>query len=47
MGHGTLANLQITTIEKNFNKGTQIILKRESFWINKFEAEFKGLNTRK
>ena len=45
-GH-SLANLQITTIEKIFNKGTQIILKRESFWINKFEAEFKGLNTRK
>ena len=44
-GH-SLANLQITTIEKNFNKRTQIILKRESFWINRFEAEFKGLNTR-
>ena len=30
-----------------FNKGTQIILKRESFWINRFKAKFKGLKTKK
>ena len=45
-GH-SLANLKITTIEKNFNRGTQTILKRESLWINRFEAEFQGLNSKK
>ena len=45
-GH-SLAHLQITTIEKIFNRGTQTILKRESLWINRFEAEFKGLNMKK
>ena len=45
-GH-SLANLEITAIEKIFSRGTQTILKRESLWINKFEAEFKGLNAKK
>ena len=33
--------------KKIFNRGTQTILKRESLWINRFEAEFQGLNSKK
>ena len=42
-GH-TLANMEIMAIEKVFTKGTKFIEKRESMWIEKLEAEFKGLN---
>ena len=42
-GH-SVENLKITAIEKVFARGQQIILKRESLWINNFEAEYKGLN---
>ena len=45
-GH-SLENLKITAIEKVFKRGTETILKRESLWINLFEAEFKGLNSKK
>ena len=45
-GH-SIFNLEITAIEKVFQKGEKIIKKRESMWIEKFEAEHKGLNERK
>ena len=45
-GH-SLANMNILAIEKVFSRGTAIIEKRESHWINKLEAEFKGLNRTK
>ena len=45
-GH-SLANLEVTAIEKVFKKGQGFIQKRESMWINKFEAEHQGLNGRK
>ena len=45
-GH-SLENLKITGIEKIFNLDQQIVLKRESLWINSFEAEYQGLNVRK
>ena len=45
-GH-SLENLKITAIEKVFNRSQEIILKRESFLINTFEAEYQGLNARK
>ena len=44
-GH-SLENLKITAIEKVFKRGTATILKRESLWINLFEAKFKGLNSK-
>ena len=40
----TLANMEIMAIEKVFTKGKKFIEKRESMWIEKLEAEFKGLN---
>ena len=40
-------NNKITAIEKVFNRSQAIILKRESFLINTFEAEYQGLNARK
>ena len=45
-GH-SLANVEITAVEKVFSRDKRIILKRESMWISKFEAEYKGLNDRK
>ena len=42
-GH-SLDNVQITAIEKVFTKGRTYIEKRESMWIERLEAEFKGLN---
>ena len=45
-GH-SLEHLKISAIEKVFNRGQNIILKRESMWINLFEAEYKGLNAKK
>ena len=45
-GH-SLDNLKITAIEKVFNRSREIILKRESLWINLFEAEHQGLNAKK
>ena len=42
-GH-SLENANIIAIEKVFTKGTKFIEKRESLWIEKLEAEFKGLN---
>ena len=45
-GH-SLADMKILALEKVFTPGKQIIEKRESFYINKLEAEFKGLNKKK
>jgi hypothetical protein len=45
-GH-SVANMKILAIEKVNNLGQQIIEKRESLWINRLEAEFKGLNRKK
>ena len=45
-GH-SMANMNILALEKVFTKGTALIEKRESFYINKFEAEYKGLNRKK
>ena len=45
-GH-KLANMNILAIEKVFNLGEPIIKKRESLWINRFEAEHRGLNKQK
>ena len=45
-GH-TISNMNILGIEKVFNPGVQIIEKRESYYINKLEAEFQGLNRKK
>ena len=45
-GH-TLANMNILAIEKVFTPGQAIIEKRESMWISKLEAEFRGLNRQK
>ena len=45
-GH-SLENLKIIAIEKVFNRSQEIILKRESFLISTFEAEYQGLNARK
>ena len=42
-GH-SLENMHIMAIEKVFTRGTKFIEKRESLWIEKLEAEFKGLN---
>ena len=44
-GH-SMANMEIMAIEKVFTNGTKFIEKRESMWIEKLEAEFKGLNKR-
>ena len=45
-GH-SVTNMKILALEKVKQQGTQIIEKRESFWINQLEAEFKGLNRKK
>ena len=45
-GH-TIANMNILALEKVFKPGVQIIEKRESYWINKLEAEHQGLNRKK
>ena len=45
-GH-SVENLKMTAIEKVYARGEEIILKRESLWINLFEAEYQGLNSRK
>ena len=45
-GH-SLENVNITAIERVFNRSQEIILKRESLWINLFETEYQGLNLRK
>ena len=45
-GHN-LAHMTIFGLEKVFQTGQQILEKRESQLINKFEAEFRGLNRRK
>ena len=37
-------DLKITAIEKVFDRSQEIILKRESMWINSFQAEYLGLN---
>ena len=42
-GH-SVANMNILLLGKVFNPGVKIIEKRESFWINKLEAEYLGLN---
>ena len=45
-GH-TMANMNILAVEKVYNRGKTIIEKRESYYINKLAAEYKGLNRRK
>ena len=45
-GH-SVENLKISAIEKVYARGEEIILKRESLWINLFEAEYQGLNAKK
>ena len=45
-GH-SLANMNILALEKVFTPGQAMIEKRESLWINKLEAEFRGLNRQK
>ena len=45
-GH-TLANMELSGVEKVRTSGQAIIEKRESLWIKKFEAEHLGLNNRK
>ena len=45
-GH-SLSNMNIIGIEKVFTATQPILEKRESLWINKLEAEFKGLNRKK
>ena len=42
-GH-SISNMEVAAIEKVFERGTQIIEKRESMWIEFLEAEFMGLN---
>ena len=44
-GHD-LENMEIIGIEKVFTKGKKFIEKRESMWIERLEAEFKGLNAK-
>ena len=44
-GH-SLENLQVTALEKVYTLGTPYIEKRESMWIERLEAEFRGLNIR-
>ena len=44
-GH-SLDNVMITAIEKVFTPGKSFIEKRESMWIERLEAEFRGLNIR-
>ena len=45
-GH-SLHNMEVAAIEKVFEKGENIIEKRESMWIENLEAEFRGLNQQK
>ena len=45
-GH-SLENMKMTGIEKVLNRDQAIILKRESLWINSFQAEYLGLNMKK
>lgn len=45
-GH-SLHDMKILALEKVFTPGQQILEKRESFWINKLEAEYSGLNRKK
>ena len=42
-GH-SISNMEVAALEKVFDRGKQIIEKRESMWIENLEAEFKGLN---
>ena len=42
-GH-SIFNMEVAALEKVFDRGKQIIEKRESMWIEILEAEFKGLN---
>ena len=45
-GH-SMANMNILALEKVFTPGIATIENRESLYINKFEAEFRGLNRKK
>ena len=47
MALDTVENLKISAIEKVYVRGEETILKRESLWINLFEAEYQGLNAKK
>ena len=40
-------NMNIITLEKVYTPGKATIEKRESLYINKLEAEFRGLNRQK
>ena len=43
----SLFDMKILALEKVYKPGLPIIEKRESFLINRLEAEFKGLNRQK
>ena len=45
-GH-SIANMNIIALEKVYTPGQATIEKRESLYINKLEAEFRGLNRQK
>ena len=45
-GH-SIFDMKILALEKVYKPGLSIIEKRESLWINRFEAEFRGLNRKK
>ena len=45
-GH-SLANMNVLALEKVYTPGQAIIEKRESLYINKLEAEFRGINRQK
>ena len=45
-GH-SLHDMKILALVKVFTPGQRILEKRESFWINKLEAEYSGLNRKK
>ena len=45
-GH-SLFDMKILALEKVYKLWLPIIEKRESFWINRLEAEFRGLNRQK
>ena len=45
-GH-SISNMEVAAIEKVFEKGKNIIEKRESMWIQNLEAELRGLNHKK
>ena len=45
-GH-SVSDMKVLALEKVYKPGLSIIEKRESLWINRLEAEFRGLNRKK